>query len=213
MRAPIRVGIAEDHAITRYALVRHIGMQDDMVVAGEAGNGAEAVQLARSVEMDVLVLDLMMPGTGALDVVRTILARAPRLALLVFTNFPGERYALNVLRLGASGFLSKQCQPDEITLAIRTLAQGRRYVRGEVAELLATQAAGTALRPPHEMLTRREFQLMLHFARGESSAEIARKLSLSPNSVSTYRSTLLKKMEVKTASELTHYALVHGLLD
>jgi DNA-binding NarL/FixJ family response regulator len=213
MGATIRVGIADDHAITRYALARQIATQEDMVLAGEAGNGAEATQLVRRGGIDVLVLDLMMPGAGALDVLRTLRARAPDVALLIFTNYPPERYAVNVLRLGASGYLSKQCEPEEIALAIRTTASGKRYVQPEIAELLASQESGDAHRQLHDLLTEREFQLLLHFAKGETSAEIAKTLSLSPNSVTTYRSALLKKMQVKTTSELTHYAVVQGLLD
>ncbi|MES3001118.1 MAG: response regulator transcription factor [Pseudomonadota bacterium] len=213
MRTPIRVAIADDHAITRYALARQIATQADMVLAGEAGNGVEAAALVRRGGMDVMVLDLMMPGTGALDILRSIRARAPQLALLVFTNYAPEHYALNVLRLGASGYLSKQCEPGEVLAAIRATASGKRYIQPEIAELLATEASGTGLRPPHESLTQREFQLLLHFAKGETSTQIAQTLSLSPKSVSTYRSKLLKKMDVNTASELTHYAMVQGLLD
>jgi DNA-binding NarL/FixJ family response regulator len=213
MRTTIRVGIADDHAITRYALARHISAQEDMVLAGEAGNGTDAVRLVRRGGIDVLVLDLMMPGAGAVDVLQSIRARAPHLALLIFTNYPPERYAVNVLRLGASGYLSKQCEPEEIVLAIRTTASGKRYVQPEIAELLATHEAGDSRRQLHEMLSQREFQLLLHFAKGETSAEIAKTLSLSPKSVTTYRGALLKKMQVKTTSELTHYAVVQGLLD
>ncbi|MBG9390558.1 response regulator [Caenimonas aquaedulcis] len=209
---PIRVGIVDDHAITRYALTRQIRAQEHLVLAGEAGNGNEALEMVRRGGMDVMLLDLMMPGAGALDVLHRIKARAPDLGIIVFTNYPPDRYAVNALRLGANAYLGKQCEPGEIIKAIGMTAKGERYLTPDVGELLARAVGGPA-GEPHEQLTQREFQLLLHFAKGESSAEIAQSLSLSPKTVSTYRSVLLKKMAAKSNSELTHYAVAKGLLD
>ena len=212
LNTPIRVGIADDHAITRYALGRHIQAHPHMVLVGEADSGTEAMHLVRRGGMDVLLLDLMMPGAGGLDVLHRIRARAPGLGVVVLSNYPPERYALNALRLGAHAYLAKHCEPAEIIRAITATAAGQRTLTAEITDLLAT-SLDSAAREPHESLTQTEFQILLHLAKGEKSGDVAKTLSLSPKTVSTYRTSLMKKMDTRTNSDLTRYALSRGLLD
>jgi two-component system invasion response regulator UvrY len=214
MSTSIRVGIADDHSITRTALRRFLAEQEDMVMAGEAWDGRSAIDLVRRAKMDVLLLDLMMPGKGGLEALPMIRAKSPETGILVLSSCPEEHYAVNSIRLGASGYLNKQCEPEEIIDAVRVVATGRRYLSATVAELMASRlTGGSSMRHPHEYLTDREFQLLVRFARGFGSTETAELLSLSPKTVSTYRTVILNKLGLKTNSEMTHYAMVHGLID
>ena len=209
----IRVGIADDHKITRAALASFLAEQDDMAVAGEAWDGRSVIDLARREKMDVLLLDLLMPGRGGLEALPIIRAKSPATAVIVLSSLPEQHYALNSIRMGASGYLNKLCDPLEIIKAVRVVASGRRYISPDVAELMATTLASGPARHPHETLTNREFQLLVRFARGGTSTEIANEMSLSPKTVSTYRTALLRKLELRTNGEMTHYAMVHGLID
>ena len=184
-----------------------------MRFAGEAWDGRSAIDLARLKPMDVLVLDLQMPGQGGLDSLGMIRAKAPQLGVLILSNLPEEHYALTLMRLGSAGYPTRQCDPEEIVRAIRTVAAGKRYISPAVAQLMADSLGREGARLPHETLTDREFQLLVRFARGAGSTEIANDLSLSPKTVSTYRTVLLHKLGLHTNSDMTHYALQHGLID
>ncbi|MBG9390536.1 response regulator transcription factor [Caenimonas sp. DR4.4] len=209
----IRVGIADDHSIVRTGLRAYLHEHGDMDVVGEAGDGNATMDLTRVVPMDVLVLDLEMPGKGGLDMIRTIRTRTPDVGVLVFSGYPAANYAVNVMRLGARGFLSKLCEPRDVVEAIRRVAAGHAYLSPDVADMLAYDMGRTVRRKPHESLSNREFQLLLHMGRGRTSAEIADALSLSCKTVSTYRSQVLKKLEIRTNSEMTLYCVSNGLLD
>jgi two-component system, NarL family, invasion response regulator UvrY len=207
----IRVGIADDHAIVRAGLRKHLSDEVDLRVVGEARNGREALDLARSGEIDVLLLDLSMPGDGGVDALAAIKARFPELPVLILSGFPEAHYATTLLRQGAAGYLSKECDPDEIVQAIRTVARGRRYITPGVAELLAEGAAGTE-RPPHEGLSERELQVFLRLAKGETVGQMAQAMFLSVKTVSTYRTRVLDKLKLQSNSDLTYYALKNGLI-
>ena len=213
MNRAIRVGLVDDHSITRAALRGFIREQDDMVVAGEGWDDRSAIELARESQVDVLLLDIQMPGRGGLAALPIICAKAPDMGVLVLSSCPQEHYALSAIRLGASGYLNKQCDPEEILGAIRKIASGRRYLSVGVAELLATTIATRAARPPHEQLTDREFELFVRFARGFKTSEVAATLFLTPKTVSAYRTAILGKLGLRSNAEMTHYALTHGLVD
>jgi two-component system invasion response regulator UvrY len=208
----IRVAIADDHAIVRAALRGLIDEQADLECVGEASDGRGAIDLARTLALDVLILDVSMPGQGGLDCLAMIRAKAPELGVLVFSMYHERHYAAAALRQGARGYLSKECDPEEVLRAVRTIAAGRRYITQDVAEAIADHL-GHPERSPHAQLNEREMQLLLHLARGAGSTQVAQDLSLSPRTVSTYRTALLKKLGLKTDSELTRYALRSGLLD
>ena len=168
----------------------------------------------RNTEIDVLVMDLVMPGQSGIDALAMIRAKAPDAGILILSGYPEEQYAINLIRQGASGYLSKDCQPMEIGQAIRTIALGRRYISRSVAELLAQhldrKEGGAAA---HDLLSEREFQVFLKLARGETAGTVATALSLSVKTVSTYRTRLMEKMGLSSNSDLTYYALKNRLID
>jgi two-component system invasion response regulator UvrY len=209
----IKVGIVDDHAIVRSGLRQFFNEQVDLRVVGEASTGREAIDLVRTTEMDVLLMDLSMPGQSGIDALAMIRAKAPDVGILVLSGYPEEQYAVNLIRQGASGYLNKGCEPMEIVNAIRTVALGRRYISPAVAELLARQLNRSDAGAPHEQLSEREFQVFLKLAKGESAGDIAKDLSLSVKTVSTYRTRLMEKMNLTSNSDLTYYALKNKLID
>lgn len=208
----IRIGIVDDHAIVRAGLRQFLSEQVDLRVTGEAANGREALELVRQGDIDVLLLDLSMPDQGGVDALAAIKARRPDLPVLILSGFPETHYAVTLLRQGASGYLNKECDPEEIAKAIRTVALGRRYVTPAVAELLVDGMAGGADRPAHEALSERELQVFLRLAKGEAVGHIADGMCLSVKTVSTYRSRVLEKLKLESNSDLTYYALKNGLI-
>ena len=209
----INVGIVDDHAIVRSGLRQFLSEHVDLRVAGEAANGREAIDLIRNAEVDVLLMDLAMPGQSGLDALAMLRAKAPKMGILILSGYPEEHYAISMIRQGASGYLNKECDPKEIVEAIRTVALGRRYVTPGVAELLAQQLNRKDDAPVHEQLSEREFQVFLKLARGETAGDIAKSLSLSVKTVSTYRTRLMEKMGLASNSDLTYYALKNRLID
>ncbi|WP_041676464.1 response regulator [Ramlibacter tataouinensis] len=209
----IKVGIVDDHAIVRTALLTFLSEQIGIKVVGQASSGREAIDLVRNVAMDVLLMDLSMPGQSGIDALTMIRAKAPDVGILILSAYPEEQYATSLIRKGASGYLNKECQPDEILNAIRTVALGKRYISPAVADLLARQLNRGLEAPPHEQLSDREFQVFLKLARGATASDIARDLSLSVKTVSTYRTRLLEKLALESNSDLTYYALKNSLID
>jgi len=208
----IKIGIVDDHAIVRTGLRDFFSQHVDLRVVGEAATGREAIDLVRSNEIDVLVMDLSMPGQSGIDAIAMIRAKAPDTGILILSGYPEEHYAMNLIRQGASGYLNKECDPTEIVDAIRTIALGRRYITPAVAELLARQLDRHNDAAPHEQLSEREFQVFLKLATGETAGSIAEALSLSVKTVSTYRSRLMEKMNLTSNSDLTYYALKNQLI-
>jgi len=191
-----------------------VGSHGEQVrVVGEAASGREAIDLVRTTELDVLVMDLSMPGQSGIDALGMIRAKAPDVGILILSGYPEEHYAMNLIRQGASGYLNKECEPMEIVNAIRTIALGRRYISPAVAELLAQQLNRKEGGAPHEQLSEREFQVFLKLAKGETAGDIAKALSLSVKTVSTYRTRLMEKMSLASNSDLTYYALKNKLID
>ncbi|KAF1022318.1 MAG: Response regulator UvrY [Paracidovorax wautersii] len=209
----INVAIVDDHALVRTGLRQFLSEETDLRVLDEAASGREAIDLVRrQPDLDVLILDLSMPGQSGLDALAMIRAKSPDLAILILSGFPEEHYAMNLIRQGASGYLNKECDPAEIVRAIRTVAQGRRYITPSVAELLAEQLNRKESGPLHEQLSEREFQVFLRLAQGDTVGQIAEALSLSVKTVSTYRTRLMEKLALQSNSDLTYYALKNGLI-
>jgi len=209
----IKIGIVDDHAVVRSGLKAFFSSNVDFRVVGEAGSGREAIDMVRTTELDVLVMDLSMPGQSGIDALAMIRAKAPNVGVLVLSGYPEEHYAVNLIRQGASGYLNKECDPEEIAKAVRTVALGRRYISPSVAELLAGQLERKDNAPPHELLSEREFQVFLKLAKGESVSTIGEALSLSVKTISTYRTRLMEKMGLSSNSDLTYYALKTQLID
>jgi DNA-binding NarL/FixJ family response regulator len=208
-----RVAIVDDHPVVRKGLRDFLREYADMEIVAEGANGRDAVAIARSGGVDVILMDISMPlqdGVGALAAIR---ART-RLPVLIVSSFPEEQYAPTLLRQGAAGYLNKGCDPLEIVAAIRTVARGRKYISGVVAELLAANLGSHAgSKPLHADLSERELQVFLRLARGETVGTIAERQSLSVKTVSTYRSRVMAKLRLATNSDLTRYAVENGLIE
>lgn len=208
----IRIAIVDDHPLVRVGLRQFLSEHVDMRVVAECTNAREAMDVVRQEAADVILLDISMPGQSGVDALQAIRARAPKLAVLILSSFPEEHYAVTLLRQGASGYLAKDCEPEEIARAIRTVALGRRYVTASMAERLAGGLAGPLHTAAHEQLSDREFQVFLRLARGETIGHVAKSLSLSVKTVSTYRTRVMEKMGLQSNSDLTYYGLKNGLL-
>jgi DNA-binding NarL/FixJ family response regulator len=208
----IRIVIVDDHAILRAGLRQYFSEQVDLRVTGEAANGREALDLVRQGDLDVLVMDISMPDQSGIDALAAIKARAPELPVLILSGFPEAHYATALLKQGASGYLNKECDPEEIIKAVRTLYRGRKYITAGVAELLADGLDGKTAKLPHEQLSEREFQVFLRLAKGETIGHMAESLFLSVKTVSTYRTRVMEKMNLASNSDLTYYAMKNGLI-
>jgi DNA-binding NarL/FixJ family response regulator len=208
----IRIAIIDDHAIVRAGLRQFLAEHEDLAVVAEAASGREALDIVRKAEVDVIVMDISMPGQSGIDALAAIRARAPTLPVLILSGFPEEHYATALLRQGASGYLNKDCDPEEIVRAIRTVHRGRKYITAGVAERLAEGLGGGSDKPLHEQLSERELQVFLRLAGGETVGHIAEGMSLSVKTVSTYRTRVMEKMKLASNSDLTYYALKTGLI-
>jgi DNA-binding NarL/FixJ family response regulator len=208
----IRIAIVDDHSMVRAGLRQFFGDEPDFEVVAEAATGREALDIVRGGEVDVVLLDISMPGQSGVDTLAAIRARAPDLPVLILSGFAETHYATTLLRLGASGYLNKDCDPEEIVKAIRTVCRGRKYITSGVAELLADGLGGGGDQPLHEQLSERELQVFLRLAKGETIGHMAESLCLSVKTVSTYRSRVMEKMQLATNSDLTYYALKNGLI-
>ncbi|MFJ1255986.1 response regulator [Cupriavidus sp. CuC1] len=209
----IRVLIADDHQIVRAGLRQFIADEPDIRVEGEAASGDEVMTRLREMEFDVVVLDISMPDRNGIEVLKLLRQRHPNLPVLILSMYPESLYAINLIRAGASGYLTKESAPDDLVRAIRTVAQGRRYVGPTVADLLIGGLDKPTDQPLHQTLSKREFQIFCKLSRGQSVSVIAEELFLSVKTVSTYRARLLEKMGMKTNADLTYYAIKNGLVE
>jgi two-component system invasion response regulator UvrY len=208
----IRIGLVDDHTIVRAGLKQYLSEHVDLRVTGEAATGKEALALARAGDVDVLVMDLSMPDQSGVDAMAAIKARFPELPVLILSGYPEQHYATNLIKLGASGYLNKDCDPQDIINAIRTVVRGRKYISPALAEMLADGLGAQGDKLPHELLSEREFQVFLRLAKGETVGVMAESMALSVKTVSTYRTRVLEKLQLSSNSDLTYYALKNGLI-
>ncbi len=198
--------------MVRAGLRQFFADQADFCVVAEAVNGREALDIVRQGEVDVMVMDISMPDHSGVEALAAIKARAPDLPVLILSGFAEVHYATTLLRQGASGYLNKDCDPEEIVKAIRTVHRGRKYITASVAELLAEGLGEGGDKPLHEQLSERELQVFLRLAKGETVGHIATSMSLSVKTVSTYRTRVMEKMKLESNSDLTYYGLKNGLI-
>lgn len=208
----IRILIADDHAIVRAGLKRFLADAPEMQVVREAADGDEAVQGVREEELDVVLLDISMPGKNGIDALRQIRGISPTLPVLMLSGYADTQYAVHLIKAGASGYINKNSSPDEMIGAIRTLVSGKRYVSPAIAQSLVDQLGSPLEQDPFVTLSRRELQILYHLARGESLSAIADELCLSVKTVSTYRSRIFEKMGFLNNADVTCYALKKGLI-
>ena len=209
----MKVIIADDHPVVRQGLRQMLAVEQDLTVVGEARNGQEVVELSRRVPWEVAVLDYNMPGKNGLELIKELRQRYPGRAVLILSMYPEDRYAVRALKAGAAGYLTKESAPEELVSAIRKVAGGGRYVTPTLGEKLALELEDNRGKPLHETLSDREYQVMWMIASGKTVRQIADELFLSPNTVSTHRTRILRKMNMKSTAELMHYAIAHHLVD
>jgi len=207
-----RVLLVDDHSIVRSGLRNLIELEKDLEVTGEASNGNEALKLVRSNTYDVIVMDVSMPDKNGVDTLHDLKHVAPDLPVLILSGYAEQQYALNLMRSGCKGYLSKDADSDEIIKAIRTISAGRRYISAELAELMASEMSHPSEKLLHETLSDREFQVFFKLAGGLSATEIGDELNISVKTVSTYRTRILEKMSLKTNADLTYYAIKNNLI-
>jgi two-component system invasion response regulator UvrY len=208
----IRVILCDDHALIRRGIRDTLADEADMRVVGEAGDYTELRGLMRGEACDVLVLDINLPGRNGLDVLHVLKDEGSPVKVLVVSMHPEEQYAIRALRAGAYGYVNKGGDPQAIVNAVRTVAQGRKYVTPEMAERLVESLTTPQNELPHQKLSDRELQTLVMIASGKRLSDIAEELMLSPKTVSVYRARVLEKMQLANNSELTVYAIRNGLV-
>jgi DNA-binding NarL/FixJ family response regulator len=209
----LRVLVADDHEVVRKGLMKVLAETLQPIKIDEARNGQEAVSKVWKSEYDLVVLDLKMPGKSGLDVLKEIKDHRPKLPVMILSMHPEEQFAIRAIRAGASGYLTKDCAGDEMVLAMRKVLKGEKYISGSLAQILAGELDSDPEKPPHEILSDREFQVMLMIASGKPVGAIAKELCLSVKTISSYRTNILLKMKMKNNAEITHYAMQNKLVD
>ena len=207
----IRVLLADDHPVVRAGLRQILAEASDISVVGEAGDGPGVVEQAAAARPDVIVLDVSMPGTGFITLVKNLRRNHPHMGLLVLSVHPEDQYAVRAFRAGASGYLSKERSPELLLAAIRKVASGGRYVPESVVERLVTRLDRDGGGELHEALSDREYEVLCLLGGGRTVSDVAADLQLSPKTVSTFRTRILRKMRLRTNAELIRYTLEHEL--
>ncbi len=211
-RPVIKVILCDDHALIRRGIRDTLCDASDIEVVGEAGDYGELRSLLRNTSCDVLVLDINLPGRSGLDVLHALKDEGSSLRVLVVSMYPEDQYAIRALRAGAFGYVNKGGDPATIVAAVRTVAQGRKYVTPDMAQMLVESLTTPATGNAHEKLSDRELQTLVMIASGKRLADIAVELNLSPKTVSVYRARVLEKLGLSNNSEMTVYAIRNGLV-
>jgi two-component system, NarL family, invasion response regulator UvrY len=209
----IRVLLADDHTMVREGIRRVLEERTSFTVVAEASSAEELFAELRRVQADIVILDIAMPGPGIVETLHQIRELQPRARSLVLTAYPEADYAVRVLRAGAAGYLTKDRSLDQLVEAVRRVHRGGIYVSPSLGETLAARLLGPERGPTHGALSDREFEVLRGLAEGESLKQLAARMSVSPKTVTTYRSRILQKLGLRGNAELVRYALAHGLLE
>ena len=208
----IDVILCDDHALIRRGIRDTLCDASDIRVVGEAGDYGELRALMRGASCDVLVLDINLPGRSGLDVLHVLKDEGTAVKVLIVSMYPEDQYAIRALRAGAHGYVNKGGDPQLLVQAVRTVAQGRKYVTPEIAQMLVESLTTPVPQQAHDKLSDRELQTLVMIASGKRLADIAEQLTLSPKTVSVYRARVLEKLQLANNSELTVYAIRNGLV-
>lgn len=208
----MKVLLVDDHAVVREGLKRVLANTGETVQVGEASTVARALQLVRKADWDCVLLDIALPGRSGLELLKDLRREKPQLPVLVLSMFPEEQYAVRTLRAGASGYLNKESAPEQLLMAIRAAMRGEKYLSPKMAAQVAADLATPGSRPHREQLSPREFTILRLMSAGLTTTEIAKEVSLSPKTVSTYRSRVLRKLDLKNNAQLVAYAVKNGLV-
>lgn len=209
----IGVLIADDHPMVRRGIIQTLSETTDIEVIGEATTGEEVLKLLPDFNVDVILLDILMPDKNGLEILKMIKSQTACPPVLILTIYAEEQYAVRFLKAGASGYLTKSGPPEQMVTAIRKIAKGEKYITSTLAERLASYLEPGSEKPPHDSLSGREFQVMCLLGAGKTVSEISHDLNLSVTTVSTYRSRILDKMKMKNNAQLIHYALKKELIE
>jgi DNA-binding NarL/FixJ family response regulator len=204
--------IADDHAVVRRGLEQIVAVTQDITVAAEAASGTEVLEKVRNTDFNVLLMDVSMPGTNAMDLIRRVRAERPKLPILVHSMHSERSIVAHMLKAGASGYITKDSDPEKLIAAVRKVAAGGKYIDPDLAEVMVFARGDDTDKPLHETLSDREHQILLLLAGGKSVNDVAEQLFLSPKTVSTHKARLMEKLKVRTNAELIRYALMHNLV-
>jgi len=207
----IRIVVADDHTIVREGLKQILSASGDIEVIAEAVNGHETLDRVRQLEFEVLLLDMSMPGKSGMELIRQVKSERPKLRVLVLSMHEEQQYAVRAIKSGASGYLTKDSASTQLVSAIRRVAGGGAFISAEVAEQLALGAMPQSDRPPHTMLSDREYQVFQLLVAGMAVGDIGERLNLSIKTVSTHKARLMQKMNMTNQAELVLYAIAHRL--
>lgn len=208
----IKILIADDHTIVRHGLKQIVDSEPQMETIGEAKNGNEVLELARKVPIDVVVLDISMPGRNGLETLKDLKREFPSIGVIVLSMHPKDQYAVRVLKAGAAGYITKESAPEELVNAIKKAYRGEKYISPDVAELLADYIERNKSDSPHELLSDREYEVFCHIARGKNVTQISEELFLSVKTISTYRTRILEKTGMSTNAQITRYCIENKLV-
>lgn len=208
-----KIIIADDHVVLRTGLVQLITKEADMKVVAEFESGEELLAQINDLEFDMVILDIGLPGRSGIEIIKEIRKFYPKTPILVYSGYEESRYGVRAIQAGANGYISKEDTKSNLIEALRRIKGGKRYITPQLAELLALELDKNIEKAPHERLSDREFEIMLHIAKGKSVSEIADLLSLSVNTVNTYRARILEKMGLNSNTQIALYALENKLLD
>ena len=209
----LKILVADDHEVVRKGLMKVLAETLQPIKVEEARNGQEAVNKVWKSEYDLVVLDIKMPGKNGLDALKEIKQHRPKLPVVILSMHPEEQFAIRTMRAGASGYLTKECAGDELVLAIRKALKGEKYISGSLAQILAGELDSDSEKPLHEILSDREYQVLLMIASGKPVGAIAKELCLSVKTISSYRANILLKTRMKNNAEITHYAIQNKLVE
>ena len=207
----IRILVVDDHNIVHQGLTFILDKGHKMEIVASCTNGTDAMNWLRKNDCDVALVDIAMPGMNGIDLLKQIRKEKPGLPVLILSAYPEDQYAVRLIKAGAAGYLNKECVPEEVVSAVRSVVGGKRYISPAVVEMLANELSIPEGKLPHETLSNREYQIFLLFASAKTISEIAGILKLSANTISTYRKRILEKMRLSTNAELMLYAVENNL--
>ncbi|KAF3996108.1 response regulator [Glaciimonas immobilis] len=209
----IKILVVDDHAVVRAGVHYFIADVPNMEIGGEAASAEEAIRLVRAQDWDIVLLDIAMPDKSGVEVLKQIKREKPKLPVLILSMHPESRYAVQVLRSGANGYVQKEALATELVKAINTILEGHKYISYGVAELLTAEPDSDDQKPLHELLSEREYEIFYKLSQGEGVTKIADELCLSVKTVSTYRTRVLQKMSMTSNADMIYYAIKNNLID
>jgi two-component system, NarL family, invasion response regulator UvrY len=208
----IKILIADDHSVVRFGIIKALTSKIPEAEFGEAGNAAEVLKIVNESRWDLVILDISMPGRNGLEVLKELKENHPGIYVIIFSMYPEDQFALRAIKAGASAYLTKNISSKELSEAIKKILTGGTYLTPSIAELITSELRYDHNKPTHEILSDREYQVLLLIASGKSVSVIAKELCLSVKTISVYRSNILRKMNLKNNSEITHYAFKNNLV-